>query len=147
MGDLASGYRAGAAEPGGTRITGMPSLPSLTPARSSGSSFAGGGASTDHWTYDPALGAYYNQQTGQISDTAGGQPWQGFSWGGVNQRAGSAPGWQWDDQLGMFFNPETGEVSDNPAGGRSTGLASDFYTPATGGDELAGDYPGYYDVE
>lgn len=40
-----------------------------------------------NWYYDSTMGAYVNSLTGDISDTAGGQPWEGFSWSGANAPA------------------------------------------------------------
>lgn len=125
---LNRGYGQGRSNVPGTRGTGD----AVTPYRSSGAgNFAYTPAQSpeaNQWTFDPQIGGYYNNLTGQISDAPGGQPWEGFNYGDIyNMRAGSAPGFNWDESLGMFYNPTTGEISDNPEAGYSTGLASDLY--------------------
>lgn len=42
-----------------------------------------GSSGSGNWYYDSAIGGYVNSLTGQISDTAGGTPWQGFSYEGT----------------------------------------------------------------
>lgn len=54
-------------------------------------SYSGGNAGSvpgsGNWYYDATMGAYVNSLTGEISDTAGGQTWEGFSWSGANAPA------------------------------------------------------------
>ncbi len=59
------------------------------------------GINQSGWSFDPTVGAYVNQQTGQVSDTPGGAPWEGFSAGGMNTPASPEFG-SLDDYYGAY---------------------------------------------
>lgn len=83
------------------------------------------------WYWDPVQGGYVNQSTGEISDTAGGQPWGNLNYSNAPAVEGlggtlptGAPAWTWDNDVGAYVNTSTGDISDTP-GGQTWGNVSD----------------------